>query len=172
MKRRPMSRPIKTEGELRSTIPREVSRSFHSSSAYITLALVLILIMTAPAPTLESNLWWTRVKIDLYNKKLLRWVIDTGPSSSSSPGNIVPDRMTDPEGYITWKETYLSVEATLHSCLSGMLPVVLADPRYAGLWEECKMLQRVGVIRAVYADYDLVRTSLGEWQADSTGWCV
>ena len=128
--------------------------------------------MATPAPTLESKLWWTRVKIDLYNKKLLRWVIDPGPSPSSSPSELIPDRMTDPEGYITWKETYLSVEASLHSCLGGMLPVVLADPRYAGLWEECKMLQRVGVIRAVYADYDLVRTSLGEWQADSTGWCV
>lgn len=116
--------------------------------------------MTTPAPTLESNLWWTRVKIDLYNKKLLRWVIDTGPSPSSSPNELIPDRMTDPEGYITWKETYMSVEASLHSCLGGMLPVVLADPRYVALGEECKMLERVGVIRAIYADYDLVRTPL------------
>lgn len=150
------------EGALRSTISREVSRSCHSSSDCFILVLVLILIMATPAHTLESSLWWTRVKIDLYKKKLLRWVIDTGPSPSSSPSELIPDRTTDPEGYITWNETYLSVEASLHSCLGGMLPAILADPRYAGLGEECKMLERVRVIRAVYADYDLVRTSLGE----------
>jgi len=156
MKRRPRSRLIKAEGALSSTIPREVSRSCHSFSDDFILVLVFILIMGTQAPTLESNLWWTRVKIDLYNKKLLRWVISTGPSPSSSPSEVIPDRITDPEGYITWKESYLSVEASLHSCLGGMLPVVLADPRYAGLGEECRMLERVRVIRAVYGDYELV----------------
>jgi hypothetical protein len=104
--------------------------------------------------TTESNLWWTRVKIDLYQKKLLRWVIDTGSGAGS--GQIIPNKTTDLEGYITWKETYLSVEASLHSCLGGMLPVVLADLRYLGLGEECRILERVRVIREVYADYDLV----------------
>jgi hypothetical protein len=87
-------------------------------------------------------------------KKLLRWVMDTG--SGSTPGEIMPNKESDLEGYITRKETYLSVEATLHTCLGGMLPVVLADLRYLGLGEECRILERVRVIREIYADYDLV----------------
>jgi hypothetical protein len=106
--------------------------------------------------TPESNLWWTRVKIDLYQKKLLRWVIDTGSGSGAGSGEIILDEETDLEGYLTWKETYLSVEASLHLCLGGMLPVVLADLRYLGLGEECRILERVRVIREIYADYDLV----------------
>ena len=68
----------------------------------------------------------------------------------------MPDVKTDPEGYSQWAESYLSVEASLHVNLRGMLEVVLADPRYIALGEFGRILDRVKVIRQVYADYDLV----------------
>jgi len=71
----------------------------------------------------------------------------------------MPDATTDPEGYSTWAESYMSVEASLHVQLRGMLEVVLADPRYIALGEFGGMLDRVRIIREVYADYDLVSTS-------------
>jgi len=71
----------------------------------------------------------------------------------------MPDVNTDPEGYSNWAESYMSVEASLHVHLRGMLEVVLADPRYIALGEFGSMLDRVRVIREVYADYDLVSTS-------------
>ena len=106
---------------------------------------------------MESDLWWTRVKIDLFQKKLLRWVIDVGGKAGA--GQIIPDVKIDPEGYSNWAEMYISVEASLHANLRGMLEVVLADPRYIALGEFGGMLDRVRVIREVYADYDLARLS-------------
>jgi hypothetical protein len=53
----------------------------------------------------------------------------------------------------------MSVKASLHLNLRGMLEVVLADPRYIALGEFGRMLDRVRVIREIYADYDLVCTS-------------
>jgi hypothetical protein len=104
-----------------------------------------------------SDLWWTRVKIDLFQKKLLRWVIDEGWKAGA--GEIIPDVESDPEGYSHWAECYTSVKASLHVNLRGMLEVVLADPRYIALGKFGRMLDRVRVIREVYADYDLVSTS-------------
>ena len=52
----------------------------------------------------------------------------------------------------------MSVKTSLHVNLRGMLEVVLADPRYSALGEFGSMLDRVRVIREVYADYDLVST--------------
>jgi len=106
---------------------------------------------------MESDLWWTRVKIDLFQKKLLRWVIDEGGQAGA--GETIPDVETDPEGYNQWAESYMSVKASLHVNLRGMLEVVLADPRYIALGEFGGMLDRVRVIRDVYADNDLVSTS-------------
>lgn len=68
----------------------------------------------------------------------------------------MPDVGTDPEGYGQWAESYLSVEASLHVNLRGMLEVVLADPRYIALGEFGRILHRVKVIRQVYADYGFV----------------
>jgi hypothetical protein len=106
---------------------------------------------------MESDLWWTRVKIDLFQKKLLRWIIDEGGKAGA--GETIPDVGTDPEGYSHWAECYTSVKTSLHVNLRGMLEVVLADPRYIALGEFGGMLDRVRVIRDVYADYDLVCTS-------------
>jgi hypothetical protein len=106
---------------------------------------------------MESDLWWTRVKIDLFQKKLLRWVIDEGGKAGA--GEIIPDVNTDPEGYSQWAESYMSVKTSLHVNLRGMLEVVLADPRYIALGAFGSMLDRVRVIREVYADYDLVCAS-------------
>ena len=106
---------------------------------------------------MESDLWWTRVKIDLLQKTLLRWVIDVGGKAGA--GEIMPDVGTDQEGYSQWAESYMSVEASLHVNLRGMLEVVLADPRYVALGQFGRILDRVRVIRQVYADYDPVRLS-------------
>lgn len=111
---------------------------------------------------MEADLWWTRVKIDLYQKKLLRWVI---PTNGIATGETTPNADTDPEGYIHWAESYLSVEATLHLNLKGMLEVVIADPRYIALGEFGRILDRVRVIREVYADYDLVCPFLSFWES-------
>jgi len=104
-----------------------------------------------------SDLLWTRVKIDLFQKKLLRWVIDEGGQAGA--GEIVPDVNIDPEGYNHWADSYMSVKTTLHVNLRGMLEVVLADPRYIALGEFGRILDRVRVIRDVYADYDFVSTT-------------
>jgi hypothetical protein len=103
---------------------------------------------------MESDLWWTRVKIDLYQKKLLRWVIDEGGKAGA--GEIMPGPKSDPQGYNHWAELYVNVKTSLHVNLRGMLEVVLADPRYIALGKFGRMLDRVRVIREVYADYDLV----------------
>ena len=71
----------------------------------------------------------------------------------------MPDVGTDQEGYSQWAESYMSVEASLHVNLRGMLEVVLADPRYVALGQFGRILDRVRVIRQVYADYDPVRLS-------------
>ena len=84
-------------------------------------------------------------------------MIDVGGKAGA--GELVPDVRTDPEGYSNWAEMYMSVEASLHLNLRGILEVVLADPRYIALGEFGGMLDRVRVIREVYADYDLVSTS-------------
>lgn len=120
-------------------------------------SLYLYLLFTSPGlgvrQTMQADFWWTRVKIDLYQKKLLRWVIPI--NNLASAGEPMPNQNIDPEGYVIWAESYYSVEASLHKSLEGMLAVVLADPRYQALGEYGRILDRIRVIREIYADYDV-----------------